>query len=128
MPYGIARLDHLSCQFPLDIIIHRHLCLANCILCLTLSKYAAGLLHFMKFCDDYAVPESDRMPASESLLSHFIATCGAASDGKSAMRSLLEGLRLWHQINEAPWYGSHMLKRVVTGALKLTPTESTQPK
>ena len=127
-PYGIACLNHLSCQFHVDIIIHCHLCLANCILPSTLSNYVSSLLCFTKFCNNYSVPESDPLPASEPLLSHLIATWGAASMGKSAMRSWLVCLWLWHQINEAPWHRSHMLKRIVTGALKLTPAESTQPK
>ena len=66
------------------------------------------------------------MPNSESLLSHFIASCGAASVSKSAMQSWLEGLQIWNQINEAPWNGSHSLKRVVMGASKFVPSDFIQ--
>ena len=128
MPYGIACLDQLSHQVPIDIMIHHHLCLANCILPSTLSNFVASLLQFTKFCDDYSIPESECMPTLESFLSHFIATWGVVSVGRSAMKLWLEGLQLWHQINEAPWHGSHMLKRVVSWSSKLTPAESTQPK
>jgi len=79
----------------------------------------------MKFCDDYTIPKSEHMPALEYRLSHFIATQSAASMGKHAMRSWLEGLQLWHQINEAPWHGGHMLRRMVTGAAKLALAKST---
>ena len=97
------------------MIPHRHhLCLANSILPLTLNNYSVGLLHFTKFCDDHNLLEAECMPTSESLLSHFIASCVAASVGKGAMSSWLEGLQLWHQVNEDPWHGGQALKRVVT--------------
>jgi len=127
-PYGLAHLDKLSQWFPIDIIICHWLCLANSILPLTLSNYSAGLLRLTKFCDDHNIPEAERMPASESLLSHFIALCGAASVGKGAMSSWLEGLWLWHQVNEAPWHGSQAHKRVVKGASKFALVSSSQPK
>ena len=127
-PYGLSCLDQLSFEFPTNIIIHHHQCLAKCIQPTTLSNYLASLLQFTKFCDDYGVPESDRMLALESLLSHSIATWGAALVSKSTLKLWLEGLRLWHQINKAPWHGSHMLKRIVTGASKLAPAKSSLSK
>jgi len=44
----------------------------------------------MQFCDDYGIPESECMPAMESLLTHFLVTWCAASVRKSAMKSLWE--------------------------------------
>ena len=82
----------------------------------------------MKFCDDLGIPESDCMPGSESLLSHFIAAWGAALVGKGTMQSWLEGLHLWHQINEAAWNGGHILRKVVTGLAKFAPAESRHAK
>ena len=92
----------------------------------TVGNYWAGLLRFTKFCNDSRIPELEQMPAFESLLSHFIALRGAASMSKSAMHSWLEGLWIWHQINEAPWNGSHALKRVIAGASIFSLTDSSQ--
>src|SRR5882724_4268048 len=127
-PYGIAKLDSLSRLFSHDIIIRRRLCTANCVLPSTLNSYAAGLARFTKFCDDSNIPEEDRMPASESLLSHFIASRGAGSVGLGSMKTWLEGIRLWHHVNEAPWRGGAILKRTLNGAAKFSPIESIQPK
>jgi len=127
-PYGIAHLDKLSLQYPLEIIIRHHLCLANSVQSSTLSNYSAGLLRFTKFCNNYNIPELECMPALESLLSLFISALGAASVGKGTMKTWLEGLWLWHEINEAPWHGGRMLRRVVAGASRLALADSVQPK
>jgi len=68
------------------------------------------------------------MPASESLLSHFIESWGTASVGKGAMWLWLEGLHLWHQINEAPWNGGHMLRKAVTGMAKFASAKARHAK
>ena len=68
------------------------------------------------------------MPASESLLSHFIASCGTGSVCLGSMKTWLEGICLWHHINEAPWQGGAILKRTLKGAAKFAPIDSIQPK
>jgi len=127
-PISIVHLDHLSHQYPVDIVICHCLCLTNSVQPSTLSTYSAGLLRFTKFCNDIGIPESECMPASESLLSHFIVSHGATSVGKGTMWSWLEGLHLWHQINETPWNGSHMLRKFVMSASKFSPAESKHDK
>jgi len=68
------------------------------------------------------------MLASESVLSLFIAAHSAGSISKGAMKSWLEGIRMWHDVNDDLWYGGHILKRVISGAAKFTPPDSIQPK
>jgi len=68
------------------------------------------------------------MPASEFLLSMFITIHGSGSIGNSAMKTWLEGLQLWHTINDAPWHGAHLLHCTLKGAAKITPSSSCQPK
>jgi len=113
-PYGIAKLDQASHLFPTHEIIRHCLTMANSVLPSTLSNYSSGLARFTKFCDDFRIPEEDRMPASELVLSMFISNRVAGSVSKSTMRTWTEGLRLWHIINDAPWYSgsalSHTLK------------------
>jgi len=62
-------MDDASRKFLAHTIIRCCLTMANCILPSTLANYSAGLIGFMRFCDDFNVPESDQMPASETLLS-----------------------------------------------------------
>ena len=101
-PFGINFMNRLSKSFPPHIIAQDRIVLMQCIKRETLSNYSAGLLRFTRFCDDFAVPEATRMPASESLLSIFITTHGAGRVGKGTLLSWLSGLQLWHVINGAP--------------------------
>ena len=123
--FGIAQINNSQASLFLpEIIIHRQLVMENCILQNTLKNYAAGLSHFIKICNDFAVPEMKCMPASEILLSTFISTHGAGLVGKSAMKSWLLGVKLWHRINNAPWHGVPVLSQALEGASKLTPLSS----
>jgi len=99
-------LDEAMWLFPIHCIIQCRLLISKCILPTTLSSYAVGLMCFTKFCDDYNIPEAKHMPASQSILSMFITVCSAGSVGNSAMKMWLEGINLWHTINDAPWHSA----------------------
>ncbi|KAI0065325.1 hypothetical protein BV25DRAFT_1869020 [Artomyces pyxidatus] len=90
----------------------------------TRSNYGAGLLRFTQFCDRHTIPEASRMPASEPLLSLFIAEEGAGLVSRSTVEAWLSGLQLWHAVQGAPWHGGHILRRVKQGAYKLAPASS----
>ena len=64
------------------------------------------------------------MPASEFLLSMFITICSLGLVGNSAMKTWLEGLQLWHTINDTPWHGSHLLCCTLRVCLFKFPTPS----
>ena len=68
----------------------------------TLANYAAGLIHFTSFCDSLDIPEEQRMPTSEDLLSIFIVVRATGSVGDGCMKTWLVGLELWHTLNGAP--------------------------
>ena len=123
-PYGIASMNVELSRFPPEIIIHRRLVMARCVLPNTLKNYAAGLSCFTKFCDNFSIPEIECMPASELLLSTFITSHGAGSVGKGAIKTWLLGIELWHHINNAPWLGGAVLKHAVEGLAKLAPASS----
>ena len=72
----------------------------------TCTQYGAGLLRFTQFCDQNGIPEGRRMPASYVLLAGFIANASGSVSGKS-IRNWLNGLRLWHILNNAEWNGKH---------------------
>ena len=70
----------------------------------------------MRFCDDLNIAEDLRMLVPEWLLSAFVTMCGAGDVSKGALSAWILGLRLWHNINNAPWSGGAHLKRALQGA------------
>ncbi len=70
----------------------------------TRISYAAGLLRFTQFCDSWDISESARMPASSSLLVAFISQYAGFHDGPT-FDLWLAGLRFWHILHHAPWFG-----------------------
>ena len=113
---------------PLHIITRERLLLSRAVAPKTLSNYSAGLLHFIQICDNLHIPEELRMPAPEWLLSSFLTTCGAGAISKGTMISWLQGLELWHTINNAHWNGGSHLKRALQGSSSAAPSSSTRPK
>jgi len=111
-------------HFPTKLIIHRRLILAHCVLPTTLKNYAAGLTCFTKFCDDFNIPETDHIPASEVLLLTFVTTYGASSVGKGAIKMWILGLEHWHRIHNALWLGGAVLQQAVEGSTRLAPKSS----
>ncbi|KAF5338277.1 hypothetical protein D9611_014623 [Ephemerocybe angulata] len=95
----------------------------------TRTTYAAGLRHFMDYCDNLVppVPEDDRMPASKVLLAGFIGSWSSKVSG-SSLRNWFSGLRAWHVINDAEWHGDDLfVTQLKVGARKLAPPTSKRP-
>jgi len=93
----------------------------------TRSNYGAGLLRFTQFCDQLAIPEHDRCPASEVLISAFIAAY-AGRRSTNCISGWLAGLKFWHTFQGAPWLGGPMLQSVKKGVAKLVPDTSRRDK
>jgi len=127
-PYGIMQMNHQTSILSLEIVIHRCLVMVHAVLPSTLKNYSPGLSRFIKFCDDFNIPETDRMPASEPLLCAFISTRSAGSIRKGTIKSWLLGIELWHRINDAPWNSGPSLQRTVEGASRLAPSSSWRAK
>jgi hypothetical protein len=70
----------------------------------TKNTYGAGPLRFTQFCDEWDIDEEARMPASYALLCAFIGEHKGKQAGNT-IRSWLSGIRSWHIVNHAPWYG-----------------------
>ena len=112
-PFGIDHMNGLTEFFPPHLIAMSHILISKSVTPLTLSNYASGLLRFTKFCNDYKIPESFRMPASEALLTMFITCCTTASVSSLTLWHWVLGLELWHEINGAPWLSCSTLKWAV---------------
>ncbi|KAF8587815.1 DNA breaking-rejoining enzyme [Ramaria rubella] len=121
-------MEEATHKFPHHIVTHRRIILTRAVKPSTLVNYSAGLICFTKFCDDYCVPEEQRMPASKDLLSLFITTQGAGSVAHGAMKNWIAGLELWHHVNSAPWHGTALLDRVLDGSSRLAPESSSRAK
>jgi len=102
-PHGLNNMDEQLETFSPGIIACRRIIMSHAVLPKTLGNYAAGLIWFIKFCDDLHISEQNRMPASELLLATFVTTRGAGTVAKGAMDQWILGLELWHHINNAPW-------------------------
>lgn len=92
----------------------------------TRATYGAGLLRFHEFCDEQGVEELQRVPASDYLLSAFVAH-HLGKVGTSAVNNWVAGLQLWHTLQDAPWLGNRGLKAALKGVGKQAPASSTRP-
>lgn len=119
-PYGLSRqqdaalfLSHDTTQLLLDTMV-------RAIEPDTRKNYGAGLLRFTQFCDCLHISEDARMPATELLVSAFVATW-AGKVSKSTIDTWLAGLAFWHALNGATWPADRTLRITCNAALKLEP-------
>ncbi|KAJ7255614.1 DNA breaking-rejoining enzyme [Mycena rebaudengoi] len=126
-PYSFHTLRSLFDTFNPDLILRWQAVLSSSVDDSTHGSYGAGLLRFNHFCDLHNIPEDQRMPASESILSIFISSYGAGKVASGTVSSWLAGLQLWHSVNLAPWHGAALLSRTRKGVSKLAPPSSRRP-
>lgn len=93
----------------------------------TRSNYGAGLLRFTQFCDSINVPENQRMPASEALISQFVAAFVGITATKT-LNNWMAGLQFWHIVNGAPWLASALVHHTRRGFSKMVPPSSRRAK
>lgn len=93
----------------------------------TRSNYGAGLLRYTQFCDSIFIPEAERMPAAEALLSQFTAAFAGTTSAKT-LNNWLAGLQFWHVINGAQWQGAQLLHHTRRGFSKMVPSSSRRAK
>lgn len=94
----------------------------------TRSVYGSGLLAFHVWCDRKGISESDRAPASGSLISLFIASL-AGGFAKDTITNYLAGVRAWHILHYLPWQVDPLQYQVALKALDaVTPSSSRKAK
>jgi hypothetical protein len=103
-PYGLSHDDSLLAELPPALVESAKMSITGALATSSRSTYAAGLLRFNQFCDRWQISEGTRMPASYALLCAFIGNHKGATSGRT-IKSWLSGIRAWHLINHAPWYG-----------------------
>jgi hypothetical protein len=93
----------------------------------TRSNYGAGLLQFTQFCDFNSISEQQHCPASEILISAFIASYTGLRSS-DCINSWLSGIKWWHTFQGAVWHGADMLSSVKKGVAKVIPESSQRSK
>jgi hypothetical protein len=94
----------------------------------TREAYGVGLLMWHCFCDSRQVPEQERAPASQALISAFVAHMAAAYSGKT-ISNYLHGVRAWHILHSVPWHlDKGEMDTMLRAADKLTPGSSKRKK
>ena len=94
----------------------------------TRVSYGAGLLMWHCFCDVKGIPESERAPTSQALLSAFVAHLASAYSGKT-IAGYVNGVRAWHILNNLPWaLEKKAMDTILRAAEKLTPNTSRRKK
>jgi hypothetical protein len=126
-PHAIAHHHHVVSQIP----AHAASNLINVMLLSlepkTRSNYGAGLLRFTQFCDANSISEHHRCPASEILISAFIASF-AGLRSTDCINGWLAGIKWWHTFQGADWHGANMLASVKKGIAKAVPESSRRSK
>ena len=91
-------------------------------------SYGAGLLMWHCFCDGKGIPEEGRAPATQALLSVFIAYLASAYSGRT-IAGYLSGVRAWHVLHGLPWaLEDNEMTTMLRAAEKLTPSTSRKKK
>ncbi|KAF5376497.1 hypothetical protein D9615_008662 [Tricholomella constricta] len=107
-PHSQLARASFDAQIPVDAQSKIFLGLFNSLAESTRVSYGAGLLRFTQYCDRLRIPENLRMPASDILISAFVADTLGSCTGE-CIRNWLNGLRFWHVFNYAEWHGHEPL-------------------
>ena len=127
-PFRLDHMNSLAMFLPPHLILQARSLITKSIIPGTLENYATGLLRFTQFCDEHRIPEALRMPASEDILTLFVAAKGAHIVSATTIKHWLLGLELWHTVNGAPWLGGSALRRTLKASASLAPSSSSRPK
>jgi hypothetical protein len=103
-PFGSRHQRDVASRLPPPLLESAMMAVRGALAPNTKSTYAAGPLRFTQFCDKWAISEEARMPADYALLCAFIGEHKGLYSGNT-IRSWMSGLRSWHIMNHAPWYG-----------------------
>ncbi|KAI0765533.1 hypothetical protein BC629DRAFT_1249024, partial [Irpex lacteus] len=94
----------------------------------TKATYAAGLKLYMDLCDTKGIPNRNRIPASNDLISLFVSQLVGAYSA-SAAKNYFAGVRAWHIIHRYRWtFDGPLFTTLLNAAKASAPKESKAPK
>jgi hypothetical protein len=126
-PHAIAHHRHMISQIPISAASTLSNVMLSSLEEKTRSNYGAGLLRFTQFCDANNITEQQRCPASEILISAFVASY-AGLRSADCINGWLSGIKWWHIFQGADWHGADMLSSVKKGIAKAVPESSRRDK
>ncbi|CAD6897561.1 unnamed protein product, partial [Tilletia laevis] len=90
--------------------------------------YGTGLSHFLAWCEDRGVDEELRCPASEELLTRFVAAQAGFYSG-DYIAKMISAVGAWHKMFGVPWcfVSGSSLSLALRGAAAMTPASSKRP-
>ncbi|KAJ7290764.1 hypothetical protein C8J57DRAFT_1276465 [Mycena rebaudengoi] len=88
----------------------------------TIETYGSGLLSFHVYCDSKSVPESQRAPASPTLVAAYISTLAGFLSG-GTLSNYVAGVQAWHILHGVAWM-MNKLDGLLKAADALTPSSS----
>ncbi|KAJ3567307.1 hypothetical protein NP233_g6448 [Leucocoprinus birnbaumii] len=126
-PFSIDLEAWLSRNLPVQLVLSSRSVALKGLAPSTLTSYGAGLLRFTQYCDIMGISEGARMPASVTLLASFADKAVGFYSGKT-VGTWLSGIRCWHVINQATWYGDDPLVKLAHTAAHKAGTGFQKPK
>ncbi|KZT00862.1 uncharacterized protein LAESUDRAFT_665165, partial [Laetiporus sulphureus 93-53] len=117
----------LNASLSVDSVNILHLELLSALEKKTRTNYGAGLKQFTQFCNNLQIPEPSHMPASDALLTAFLAHW----QGRTACRTVdnwLTSLHFWHTLNGTPWRGDALVRIICEAVSKAVPMSSVWPR
>ena len=103
-PFGIRHREELAKSLPPPLAEAASMSIRGALAPNSKGTYAAGILRFNQFCDKHGINEEACMPASYALLCAFIGEHKGKQSGNT-IKGWLSGIRSFHLVNHAPWYG-----------------------
>jgi len=125
-PHAARHRQHLITSLPSELAESAAMSIRGAYAPNTKSTYAAGTLRFTQFCDKWGIDEEAWMLASYPLLCAFIGEHKGRQAGNT-IRSWLSGIRAWHIINHAPWFGNDEWVQLARVSVNKEGTKHKQP-
>ncbi|KAF8802917.1 hypothetical protein BYT27DRAFT_7073653, partial [Phlegmacium glaucopus] len=94
----------------------------------TRESYSAGILIYHVHCDKKDIPEEMRAPASQLIISSFVASLAGSYSG-ATISNYIQGIRAWHVLHGLEWRLNALeMDALLKGADRLAPSSSKRKK
>ena len=94
----------------------------------TRESYSSGILVYHVFCDARDIPEDERAPTNQQIITAFITTLAGSYAG-ATVSNYICGIRAWHILHGLEWKLNELeLEAALKGAERLAPPSSKRKK
>ena len=93
----------------------------------TWETYGTGLLAMFEFMEAIAIPATNQVPVTPTVLKAFVVTL-VGEYSASTIKNYINGVRAWHIIHGLPWYNQDIeLEALCKATCTLAPATSKKP-